>query len=581
MNRLNTQFGLFGQKPAERKKLSHQARSYPVHAIPNAIEISSGGGLFSLAAAIEGVDVQIHCEIDKNAVKTLAHNFEGSIVVCDILGLDPEAGPEGLDLFMGGPPCQPWSRAATLGAGRLGADDERNLWPEMLRLMESLEPRVVLLENVEGILDQQFIPYLGRPDAGIPGSWWQEAEAAGYEGVVYKLNAADYGSPQARIRVWMVLWPVGSPWGPLLRKPPPASHYDPRKRPPRPGMKPWVSALERFRGGCCQGYGLVTCRFLGNLHGVCDTCINGESFRLAPNEEGGGARLTPEQAATVLGERKPGLQRLTSEKPFDTGGIIAEALKAGDRGAVGQYLAPTVTKHLRKGPTSRVATIEGARMDLACPVDDDASKLRQLTVREAAKTQDVPQWYEFKGGVSAQYAQVGNGIAVNMGRAVIQHALRALRPSDPSPIPGTLADRQVRSGREGLWPFGADEVLCSSTLPISAQQIQDAGYDSRKDRRAARKSFPGGDLNRERRMINALVAGLEELSFAGTFEDFGWDDDEMFSLSEFSRLLTQFTAQGSDYGVPTEDDVRSALLAQPGYWIRAYPGDDDSWVVSR
>ena len=558
MARRNQQFGLFAARPEARKRLSQTARTYPVHPIPNAIEISAGGGLFSLAAAIEGVDVQIHCEIDKHAVKTLQANFEGQIIVCDVLQLDPETEAEGLDLFMGGPPCQPWSRAATLGSGRLGPDDPRNLWPEMLRLMESLEPRVVLLENVMGILDKQFTPYLGRPDQGIPGSWWQEAEDAGYEGVIWKLNSADYGTPQNRQRAWMVLWPAGAPWGPKLRKPPLPTHYDPRT--PihlRIGLEPWVSALARFQGGCCQGYGLVTCRNLGNFRGICDGCVNGESFQLAANEEGG-ARLTPEQAAIVLAERTPGTQRLVSEKPFDVGGIIHSPLQRGDTSVVGSYLAPTVTKHTRKGPTSRVATIEGERMDLACPIDADAAKLRQLTVREAAKVQDVPQWYELHGPLSAQYAQVGNGIAVNMGRAVIRHALQALRPRVASPAPNTLAASQAQTGREGLWPF-EDEALCESVRlqPTSRQ-------GSSRDRRRA---FPGGDPNRERNQLAAIGAGLVELATQPA-SVLGWTPylpgDEVFELDTLAHLLTRYTPAG-EYGTPDEDRLVVALRHTDGW----------------
>ena len=558
MARRNSQIGLFGARPAERAgKLSRQATSYPTHRVPNAIEISSGGGLFSLAAEIEGVDVQIHCEIDRHAVSTLQYNLDPKITVSDILTLDPVAGPEGVDLFMGGPPCQPWSRAASLGAGRLGPNDPRNLWPEMTRLIESLEPRVVLLENVPGLLDSQFTPYLGRPDAGIPGSWWAEVEALGYEGVIYTLHAPDYGTPQNRHRVWMVLWPVGAPWGAKLRQPPPATHYDPRLgRPPRPGMKPWVSALERFQGGCCQGYGLVTCRFLGNYDDVCNGCINGESFQLAENEEGGGAKLTPEQAATVLGERVPGRQRMQSEKPYDVGGAIYRPLVPGDTEIAGSYIAPTVTKHMQKGPTSRVATLEGYRMDLACPVDADAAKLRQLTVREAAKVQDVPQWYAFQGPVTAQYGQVGNGIAVNMGRAVVRHALQALRPSIPSPMPGSIADRQQRGGQEGLWPFG-DEDLCASAVPISPAQLRHAGYTQAKGPQDARAAFPGGDPNRERQMVDALVSALDELALDDTFVD--PDEPEEFSLDEFAHLLPRYTQEGGDYGVPDEDALLAAL----------------------
>ena len=535
---------------------------YPVHQTPNAIEISSGGGLFSIAAEIEGVDVQVHCEIDKNAVKTLKHNLDETIVTCDLTTLEVEAGPEGLDLFIGGPPCQPWSKARSLGAkGAMGADDPRNLWAHMTRLIEDLRPRVVMLENVAGILDKKHIPALGRPGKKIAGSWWKEVEDLGYEGVIYGLNAADYGTPQNRERVWMVLWPVGAPWGPQLREPPPATHYDPRKAAPAdPRMRPWVTAYSRLQGGCCQGYGLVTCAFLNNLDGVCNGCINGESFRLAPNEEGGGARLTPEQVAKAFEEQSAGIPRIDKSRPFDAGGVMY-APPESERGAItGRYLAPALTKALAKQPRTRIATLEGEGfMQTACPVDEDAARLRQMTVREAAKLQDVPQWYEFKGSMTSQYNQIGNGIAVNMGRAVLRHALRALRPQAPSPISGSLAaEQQTRQDYTGLWPYGLGVTGCRSVVPISPERLAEAGYrEGRKGREAARRTFAGGDPNRERRMVDALVSALDELALDDAFVD--PDEPEEFTLDEFAYLLPRYTPEGGDYGTPSEDALRAAL----------------------
>lgn len=545
-----------------RKKPQSVHLRYPIHQTPNAIEISSGGGLFSIAAEVEGVDVQVHCEIDKNAVKTLKHNLDPRITVCDITTLDVEAGPEGLDLFIGGPPCQPWSSARSMGAeGAVGADDPRNLWGHMTRLISDLRPRVVMLENVVGILQKKFIPALGRPGQKIAGSWWNEVENLGYEGVIYTLNAADYGTPQNRQRVWMVLWPVGAPWGARLRQPPPATHYDPRgPAPSDPRMRPWTTAYSRLQGGCCQGYGLVTCRFLNNLDNVCNGCINGESFRLAPNEEGGGARLTPAQAAKAFEEWTPGsgIPRIEKQKPYDAGGVLFDRPKSEREAITGRYLAPTLTKGLSRMPRARIATLEGeGYMDTSCPIDEDAGRLRQMTVREAAKLQDVPQWYEFQGPMTAQYNQIGNGIAVNMGRAVLRHALQALRPRAPSPIPGSMAAKQqTREDYTGLWPYGLGVTGCRSVVPISPERLAQAGYrEGRKGREAGRATFRGGDPNRERRMVDALVDALDELALDDSFAR----PDEVWDLDEFAHVLARYTEEGGDYGVPDDDTVLKAL----------------------
>jgi site-specific DNA-cytosine methylase len=541
----------------QRKAVNTQ---YPTYPVPNGIEISSGGGLFSLAALVEGVDVKIHCEYAKHPVATLQHNFGERISVCDIRTLEPATESKGLDFFMGGPPCQPWSRARTLASSDkpLGPDDERNLWVHMTRLIDRLRPRIVLLENVGGLLDKKFRDYLGRPNERIPGSWWEEVENLGYRGTIYDLFAPDYGTPQARRRVWQVLWPKGAPWGRALSQPPPPTHYDPRKgRPPGSRMFPWPTAYSRLQGGCGQGYGLVNCRYLNNYDNVCNGCVNGESFKLADNEEGGGAKLTPAQAAKAM-EIVDGRTRLDKyAKPADAGGVLYRPLRESDQTVTGVYVSRTLTKDLAKQPGTRTATLEGrGRMDLSCPVDEDAARLRQLTVREAAKLQDIPSWYSFKGSVTSQFQQVGNGIPMNMGRAVIRHALKALRPGQPSPRPGTMAARaDSQEDYTGLWAYGVGESPCQSVVPISDAALAAKGYTERKGREAARRTFSGGDPNVERRLIDALVSALDELALDDAFVTPG----EEWVLSEFAHILPRFTQQGGDYGVPDEEDIAAAL----------------------
>lgn len=545
-----------------REKRKPVNTQYPKYSVPNGIEISSGGGLFSLAALVEGVDVHVHCEIEGHPVKTLQHNFGTRISICDIKSLEPDTDAKGLDFFMGGPPCQPWSRARAMAISdkAIGPDDERNLWMHMTRLIERLQPRVVLLENVAGLLDKQFYEYLGRPNERIPGSWWEEVEDLGYRGAIYNLFAPDYGTPQARRRVWQVLWPKGAPWGRALSQPPPPTHYDPRKgRPPGSRMFPWPTAYSRLQGGCGQGYGLVTCRYLNNYDNVCNGCVNGESFKLAENEEGG-KKLEPEQVAKAM-EMIKGRTRIAKyHKPVDAGGLLTRKLSEGDDELTGVYLSRTVTGDFKKSPRQRTATIEGqGRMNLACPVDEDANRLREITVREAAKLQDVPSWYAFKGsrtGKAGQYHQVGNGIPLNMGRAVIRHALKALRPGQPSPRPGTMAARaNSQEDYTGLWAFGVGESPCKSVVPISDSLLASKGYTERKGREAARRTFSGGDPNVERRLIDTLVVALDELALDDAFVTPG----EEWVLSEFAHILPRFTQRGGDYGVPDEEDIAAAL----------------------
>ena len=95
--------------------------------------------------------------------------------------------------------------------------------------------------------------------------WWSELAKLGYEGVIWDMFAADYGTPQRRPRTWFVAWPVGAPWGETLRNRPPATFGKPDSRAVTSGqMPPWVRAVDRLTDGCCGGFGLYSCDNLNN-----------------------------------------------------------------------------------------------------------------------------------------------------------------------------------------------------------------------------------------------------------------------------------------------------------------------------
>ena len=98
----------------------------------------------------------------------------------------------GVDLFAGGVPCPPFSVAGK----QLGKEDERDLFPEALRLIGEIEPRAIMLENVRGFLDPRF----GSYREGILG----RIRGMGYRVQLSLLNANDYGVSQLRPRVVIV-----------------------------------------------------------------------------------------------------------------------------------------------------------------------------------------------------------------------------------------------------------------------------------------------------------------------------------------------------------------------------------------
>ncbi|MCQ2515467.1 MAG: DNA cytosine methyltransferase [Saccharofermentans sp.] len=114
------------------------------------------------------------------------------------------ARPTDIDLMIGGPSCQGFSRA-----GRRDKSDPRNmLFGEYVRVINEIRPRYIVLENVEGFMDMQFLGYKGitgveYPDGSVtPDILRSELQLIGYQTLEPKiLNAADYGVPQRRNRV--------------------------------------------------------------------------------------------------------------------------------------------------------------------------------------------------------------------------------------------------------------------------------------------------------------------------------------------------------------------------------------------
>jgi DNA (cytosine-5)-methyltransferase 1 len=156
------------------------------------IEICAGAGGQALGLEMAGFDHVALVEIDSDACRTLRHNRpHWNVIEGDVKGFS--AVPYmGIDLFAGGVPCPPFSKAGK----QLGVDDERDLFPEALRLISECRPRAVMLENVKGLLDPKFRTYRE--------SISRRLEELGYRSE-WKLHyAADFGVSQLRPRVILV-----------------------------------------------------------------------------------------------------------------------------------------------------------------------------------------------------------------------------------------------------------------------------------------------------------------------------------------------------------------------------------------
>lgn len=177
----------------------------------------SGVGGFDLAAEWAGFENLFHCELNQFCQKVLKHHFPNSESYEDITKTDFRKWRGKIDVLSGGFPCQPFSVAGS----RKGADDDRYLWPQMLRAIEEISPTWVIGENVTGILTM-VLP--GKEvEMGdytdVTGESYKEIEERqmyvvericsdlehiGYSVQPIVIPACAVGAPHRRDRIWFV-----------------------------------------------------------------------------------------------------------------------------------------------------------------------------------------------------------------------------------------------------------------------------------------------------------------------------------------------------------------------------------------
>lgn len=152
----------------------------------------SGIGGFDLAAEWLGWENVFHCEYAEFPRKILSYHFPNSISYNDIKETDFSIHEGQIDVLSGGFPCQPYSQAGK----RKGKNDERHLWPEMLRSICEIKPRYVVGENVRGLITWNGGLVFDEVQADL--------EAEGYEVVPFLLPACGVNAPHQRYRIFFV-----------------------------------------------------------------------------------------------------------------------------------------------------------------------------------------------------------------------------------------------------------------------------------------------------------------------------------------------------------------------------------------
>ena len=153
-----------------------------------------GIGGFSLAAHWMGWETLAWCEWNEFGQKILKHHFPNAEGFGDLTKTDFTKYANRIDILTGGFPCQPYSQAGK----RLGTEDDRHLWPEMLRVIREVQPTYVVGENVYGIVNW---------NGGLVFNEVQtDLENEGYEVQACVLPACSVGALHRRDRTWFVAY---------------------------------------------------------------------------------------------------------------------------------------------------------------------------------------------------------------------------------------------------------------------------------------------------------------------------------------------------------------------------------------
>lgn len=177
---------------------------------------SGYGGLDLAVTAVTGAEVAWHCEWESAPSAILERNFPGVPNYRDVSQVDWSA-VEPVDILTGGFPCQDLSLAGKRAGMKEGT--RSGLWSEFLKAIDVLRPKLVVIENVRGLLsatahsDVEPCPWCLGDEPGEPalralGAVLGDLADIGYDAKWQGLRAADAGAPHNRFRVFIVAYPT-------------------------------------------------------------------------------------------------------------------------------------------------------------------------------------------------------------------------------------------------------------------------------------------------------------------------------------------------------------------------------------
>jgi len=372
-----------------------------------------GAGGLSLGFRDAGHTPVLAVDFDKDSIATYHENFCGYVhgtechcLRADVLKIDPFDFPAA-DIYIGGPPCQGFSVA-----GKQDPNDLRNQLPYvMLDFVKERRPTIVLIENVPGAVRM-----------GLDRELLHRLSLLGYCVDYRILNAADYGVPQTRKRMFVqarldgpVIWPK-------------LTHCDPRKL--VEGLLPWVTAGEALDGLLpTEVRALSEAEVRHNLeHGIRnvipsepsptlqardDTYIFGtdgetlRQIRIASRDADKSAKVTFAKNPVLRPKWNGGMLVNGRGRPvnMDTPSPTIPASAGGNRTPIVDTSGVLAEYHhyLTGGGGPKSGTVVG---------------VRRLTVAECAALQSFPPEFRFMGSRTSQYKQVGNAVPPLLARRI-------------------------------------------------------------------------------------------------------------------------------------------------------------------
>lgn len=370
-----------------------------------AIDLFSGCGGISSGLRSAGFKILAGVDVDSKYISTFSHNFPSAkSLIVDLSKVDPvdfmtDIGlrPGELDLLVGGPPCQGFSKNVPRKYRFLG--DSRNLLIKtFLDYCEALAPRMVLMENVAEMKNGFDQAYSEEIISRLVEEGYTVSHAV--------LNAADYGVPQRRRRAFFLANRHGFSFGvpvPTHEKPSGSLQADLLGTPQHITVWEAIGDLPSLEHGEQKDPTAYACEPFSEFQ------------RLMRN----GAKTVKNHVARFL--RPTQYARLAALKPGEKHKDLPVELQVngGYSGAYGRLtknmVAPTITRWVFHPGSGRWGH----------PVD-----VRVLSIREVARIQSFPDSFEFVGTYNQQAGQLGNAVPPLLAQRIVESMVSQLERSD-------------------------------------------------------------------------------------------------------------------------------------------------------